>query len=216
MEKATKTPVCDIARCLFFSHWHWVNKCTGTKRCRPSLLDTFKPGRLFSSTPISLPLISLPLLSLYLILSRLAGGAEARTAAPASQARGGARHACGLGRILAAAATAGAGRRRHRGGVRGPHREREGRTAAAVVKLLYGLHGGRREEQAALGEKEAGTQTSSAHRSPARGGLYLSLLRPPSSPPRRGCSSLASPRALRLPTSLPPPRVLRRGASGSL
>ena len=85
---------------------------------------------------------------------------------PASQVRGGARHARGAGRSLAAAATAGAGRRRHRCGVRGPHREREGRTAAAVVKLLYGLHGGRREEQAARGEKEAGTQTSSAHRSP--------------------------------------------------
>ena len=90
--------------------------------------------------------------------------------------------------------------------------ECKGRTTAAVVELLYGLHGGRREEQATRGEKEAGTQTSSAHRSPARGGLYLSLLRPPSSPPRRGCSSLTSPRALRLSTSLPPPRVLRRGA----
>ena len=127
MEKATKTPICDIARCLFFSHWHRVNKCTGTKRCRPSLLDTFKPGRLFSSTPISLPLISLPLLSLYLILSRLAGGAEARTAAPASQARGRARHTRGAGRSLATAATAGAGRRRRRrGGARGPHRRRRG------------------------------------------------------------------------------------------
>ena len=104
MEKATKTPVCDIARCLFFSHWHRVNKCTGTKRCRPSLLDTFKPGRLFSSTPISLPLISLPLLSLPYPFSprgRRRGthsGAKARIAAPASQARGGARHARGAGR----------------------------------------------------------------------------------------------------------------------
>ena len=44
--------------------------------------------------------------------------------------------------------------------------EREGRTAATVVELLYGLHVGKREEQAARGEKEAGTQTSSAHRSP--------------------------------------------------
>ena len=118
MEKATKTPICDIARCLFFSHWHRVNKCTGTKRCRPSLLDTFKPGRLFSSTPICLPL-----LSLYLILSCLARGAEARTVPPASQVRGGARHARGAGRSLAAAATAVADRRcRRRGGARGPHR----------------------------------------------------------------------------------------------
>ena len=53
----------------------------------PCLLDIFKPYRLFSSSPISLPLISLPLLSLS-ILSFLTSWAAQRHA---QQARGGAR-----------------------------------------------------------------------------------------------------------------------------
>ena len=80
----------------------------------PCLLDIFKPYRLFSSTPISLPLISLPLISLYLIISRLAGGAEARTA--------------GAGRSAASPPMP----LREQAGAAAAVVEREGRTAAGA------------------------------------------------------------------------------------
>ena len=127
MKKATKVPVYDIARCPFCCHCHRVNECTGTKnKVGPFLLDIFKPYGLFSSTPISLPLISLPLISLYLIVSCLAGGAEARTAGAGRSAASPPlplREQAGATAVVVereGRTAAGAGRRR-RGGARGPH-----------------------------------------------------------------------------------------------